>query len=472
MDTKKQQVFTEIMQGILQNPYSGIIMVDTEGNVTIINQTYLELLGGLKEEEVLNRHVTEITPHSRLPEVLQTKEVHLADHWRVNDHDTIVFRMPLYRDGEMIGAMGQSLVLDAAGVRILSKKLRDLEGQLAQYKDVISSIYSSKYTFADIVGVSEKLRIIKQMAVRAAITGSTVLIQGESGTGKELFAHAIHQSSSRSEHPFVRVNCAAMPDQLLESELFGYEEGAFTGARKGGKPGKFELAHRGVIFLDEIGDMPLAMQSKLLTVLQEREVERVGGNKPFCVDVQIIAATNRDLQDMIKQGAFREDLFFRLNVVSIHVPTLRERREDLPLLVNYLMPKLNCRMHTQVEKVAPETLDLLGAYDWPGNVRELENLLERAINMADLHRQGCLLPEHFPYLANLLPAAEQIPISVDNLAEAVERTERATIMRVLAAAGNNKARAARILGINKSVLYRKLDKYGLLNPKDRGGTVR
>ncbi len=466
METKKQQVFTEIMQGILQNPYTGIIMVDNEGYITIINQTYLELLE-LKEEDALNRHVTEVTPHSRLPEVLQTKEVHLADHWRVNDHDTIVFRMPLYRDGNMIGAMGQSLVLDAAGVKILSKKLRDLEGQLAVYKDVLSSIYSSKYSFADIVGVNPQLRHIKNLAVRAANSGSTVLIQGESGTGKELFAHAIHQASPRAESPFVRVNGAALPEHLLESEMFGYEEGAFTGARKGGKQGKFELAHRGVLFLDEIGDMPLAMQSKLLSVLQEREIERVGGTKPIRVDVQIIAATNRELQDMVSKGKFREDLFYRLNVITINVPALRERREDIPLLVKYLVPKLNHRMHTQVGKIAPETIDFLSRYDWPGNVRELENLLERAINVADLNRQDCLAPEHFPFLASLLSLPMQTQISVDNLGEAVEQTEKATILRVLAATNNNKAKAARILGINKSVLYRKLDKYGLLNQKNQ-----
>lgn len=465
METKKQQVFTEIMQGILQNPYTGIIMVDNEGYITIINQTYLELLG-LKESDAINRHVTEVTPHSRLPEVLETKEVHLADHWRVNEHDTIVFRMPLYRDGQMIGAMGQSLVLDAAGVKILSKKLRDLEGQLAVYKDVLSSIYSSKYSFADIVGVNQQLRHIKNLALRAANSGSTVLIQGESGTGKELFAHAIHQASPRAESPFVRVNCAAMPEHLLESEMFGYEEGAFTGARKGGKPGKFELAHRGVIFLDEIGDMPLAMQSKLLAVLQEREMERVGGTKPIRVDVQIIAATNRDLQDMVIKGKFREDLFYRLNVVTINVPALRDRREDIPLLVKYLVPKLNRRMHTQVEKIAPETTEFLSRYDWPGNVRELENLLERAINVADLHQQDCLTQEHFPFLASLLSLPMQTHTSVDNLGEAVEQTEKATILRVLVATGNNKARAARILGINKSVLYRKLEKYGLLNKRD------
>jgi len=464
METNKQQVFTEIMQGILQNPYTGIIMVDCEGHIIIINQTYLELLGR-KYEDVINRHVSEVTPHSRLPEVLETKEVHLADHWRVNDHDTIVFRMPIYRNGKMIGAMGQSLVLDAAGVKILSKKLREMEGELAVYKDVLSSIYRSKYSFADIVGINEQLRHIKNLALRAANSGSTVLILGESGTGKELFAHAIHQASPRNEFPFVRVNCAAVPEHLLESELFGYEEGAFTGARRGGKPGKFELVHRGVLFLDEIGDMPLAMQSKLLAVLQEREFERVGGTKPTHVDVQILAATNRDLQDMVKKGKFREDLFYRLNVITINVPALRERREDIPLLVKYLVAKLNRRIHTQVEKIAPETIEYLSLYDWPGNVRELENMLERAINIADVNQQVCLVPEHFPLPTSLLPRALQAPVSVDNLWEAVEQTEKATILRVLEATGNNKAKASRILGVNKSVLYRKLDKYGLLNHK-------
>lgn len=471
MDNNKQQAFNEIMQGILDNPYIGIIMVDTEGNVTIINQTYLEILG-TTEEQVLNKPVTDVTPHSRLPEVLETKEVHLADHWRVNEHDTIVFRMPLYKDGELIGAMGQSLVLDAAGVRILSKKLREIEGELAVYKDVLSSIYSSKYTFADIVGLDEQLRNLKTLAMRAANTGSTVLIQGESGTGKELFAQAIHSASPRSDHPFVRVNCAALPDNLLESELFGYEEGAFTGARKGGKPGKFELANRGTIFLDEIGDMPLAMQAKLLIVLQEREIERVGGTKPIAVDVQVICATNRDLRDMVKKGYFREDLFYRLNVVTLNVPSLRDRRCDIPLLVKYLVPKLNRRMHTQVQKISTETMKLLTSYDWPGNVRELENLLERAINLADLNRESCLVPEHFPFLSALATSAGQMVIQVDNLNEAVEQVEKATIQRVLATAGNNKARAARMLGINKSVLYRKLEKYGLLDQRELNQAIQ
>lgn len=460
METAKKEIFIEILDGILENPYIGIILVDTEGNINKVNNTYLELLG-LTEEDVMNKHVLEVTPHSRLPEVLRTKEVHLADHWPVNNHDTIVFRMPLYKDGKLIGAMGQSLVLDAAGVKILSKKLKELEGELAVYKDVVSSIYSSKYSFDSIVGEDINLRNVKSVAQRAAVTGSTILITGESGTGKDLFANAIHQASPRTAEAFIRVNCAALPDSLLESELFGYDEGAFTGARKGGKPGKFELANRGTIFLDEIGDMPLTMQSKLLIVLQEREIERVGGTKPIQVDVQVIAATNRNLTEMIKKGTFREDLYYRLNVVTLQVPALRKRPEDISLLVEYLLPKLNQRMHSQVHNVSPEALHLLCSYDWPGNVRELENLLERAINLADLNQEECLKSQHFPTLSRLAALPAFHFEAVDNLNEAVQRVEQATIKRILLQTNNNKAQTAKILGLNKSVLYRKLKKYNL-----------
>jgi len=464
-DLKKNEAFIEILDGIMENPHIGIITVDTLGMINKVNKTYLDLLG-LKEEKVLNKHIHEVTPHSRLPEVLRTREVHLADHWLVNGHDTIVFRMPLYKDGKLIGAMGQSLVLGAAGAKVLSKKLKDLERELTVYKNVVSSIYSSKYCFESIVGEDASLRNVKSIAQRASNTGSTVLILGESGTGKELFANAIHKASSRTNRPFVRVNCAALPDNLLESELFGYEEGAFTGARKGGKPGKFEMANHGTIFLDEIGDMPLAMQAKLLIVLQEREVERVGGTKPIRVDVQVIAATNRNLEDMMKKGKFREDLYYRLNVVTLNVPSLRERPQDIYLLINYLLPKLSQRLLTQVEKVSEEALQLLCSYDWPGNVRELENLLERAINLADLNQDSCLSPEYFPSLSRLVvqPLQSIQPVDVegiDNLGEAVRKMEEETIRRVLERTHNNKAQTAKILGLNKSVLYRKLRKYQL-----------
>lgn len=467
MEDLKNEVFTEILDGIMENPYIGIITVDALGNINKVNNTYLEILG-LKGEDVLHKHILEVTPHSRLPEVLKTREVHFADHWRVNGHDTIVFRMPLYKNEKLIGALGQSLVLGTAGVKILSKKLKELERELIVYKDVVSSIYSSKYCFDDIVGEDETLRNVKSIAQRASNTGSTVLIMGESGTGKELFANAIHSASPRKDGPFVRVNCAAVPDNLLESELFGYEEGAFTGARKGGKLGRFEIANCGMIFLDEIGDMPLTMQAKLLNVLQEREIERLGGTKPIRVDVQVIAATNRNLEDMMKKGKFREDLYYRLNVVTLNIPSLRKRPQDIYRLVNYLLPKLNQRLHTQIEKVSEEALHFLSCYDWPGNVRELENLLERAINLADLNQDPCLSHGHFPSLSRLVvqPVLSIEPIGVesnDNLGEAVEKMEAETIWRVLQKTHNNKAQTAKILGLNKSVLYRKLRKYNLIS---------
>ncbi|MDH7498612.1 MAG: sigma 54-interacting transcriptional regulator [Syntrophomonadaceae bacterium] len=455
--------YSRIIGGLVDNPYVGLVIVDVEGRVTLINDTYLGILG-LKRDEVVGRHITEITPHSKLPQVLATEEVHLADYWPVNGHDLIVTRMPIYRDGKLIGAVGKSLFLDLNGVEVLVSKLGEVEKELAVYKDAVSSAYKPRYCFDHIVGNSPELVRNKALAERLAQTGSTVLITGESGTGKELFAHAIHHASPRRRAPFVRVNCAAMPENLLESELFGYEEGAFTGARKGGKPGKFELANRGTIFLDEIGDMPLAMQAKLLIVLQEREVERVGGSKPIRCDVHVIAATNRRLEDLVREGRFREDLYYRLNVVSLNIPPLRQRLDDIPPLLKALVPKLNQRLATKIEGATPDALRLLRSHDWPGNVRELENLLERAIILADLSGETVLMPQHFPSLQRLHHAQEQqqeTTAGVSTLAAAVEQVEKTMIQRALAESGNNKARAARMLGLHISVLYRKLHRYGL-----------
>ncbi|WP_088227522.1 sigma 54-interacting transcriptional regulator [Desulfosporosinus sp. FKB] len=452
----KNEIFVEILNGIMENPYIGIIIVDTEGCIKKVNKTYLGILN-MNETDVLNKHILEIIPHSKLPEVLKTREVQLPNYWTAKGQDPVAFRTPLYSEGKLIGAMEQSLVY--------------LEREIAACKEISGSIYCAKYCFENIVGKDETLRKIKSLALRASRTRSTVLIMGESGTGKELFANAIHKAGPRTNYPFVRVNCAALPDNLLESELFGYEEGAFTGARKGGKPGKFEIANHGTIFLDEIGDMPLAMQAKLLIVLQEREVERVGGTKPIRVDVQVIAATNRNLEQMVKRGKFRADLYYRLNVVTLNIPSLRERPKDIILLVNYLLPQLNKRLHTRVEKISQEGILLLCNYDWPGNVRELENLLERAINLADFNQDSCLTPQYFPSLmrpaVQLEPATQPVEIetreSVDNLEEAIGKIEVETIKRVLQKTHNNKAQTAKILGLNKSVLYRKLKKYNFMS---------
>ena len=320
--------------------------------------------------------------------------MHLADYWPVNGHDTIVARFPIYFEGELLGAIGKSLFLELSEAQILVKKMIELEEELAWYRDAVSSVYQAKYCFDTIVGQNEELQKLKSMAEdwlkRARPSSLRKVVQG-----KKLFA-TIHQASPRAHAPFVRVNCVALPENLLESELFGYEEGAFTGARKGGKPGKFELAHRGTIFLDEIGDMPLSMQAKLLTVLQEREVERIGGTKPIRIDVQVLAATNRNLEELVQEGAFREDLYYRLNVVNLRIIPLRQRLDDIPLLVEALLPEINQRLRTRVKQISPGAVQLLRSYQWPGNVRELENLLERAIVLADLNDDKVLNEEHFP----------------------------------------------------------------------------
>lgn len=342
----------------------------------------------------------------------------------------------------------------------------------------------------EIYGSSEAISKARALSVRAARGDSTVLITGESGTGKEVFAQTIHALSDRRNGPFVSVNCAAIPETLMETELLGYASGAFTGATKGGKPGKFELANRGSIFLDEIGDMSLSLQAKLLRVVQDRTVERVGGVKGTPVDVRIIAATNHDLTRLVAERRFRLDLYYRLNVISINLPPLRERPEDIPAICRRSLVKLNARCGTDVRAVASEAMKALLTYDWPGNVRELENVLERALNLVDGDVIGL---EHLPdYVlrvsrdsrdggsggAGLFPsevagsdtgAASARELGGETLESLLWRVERERLAETLEASGGNKAKAARKLGISRSAFYEKLARYGLDSVK--GGQV-
>jgi transcriptional regulator with PAS, ATPase and Fis domain len=313
--------------------------------------------------------------------------------------------------------------------------------------------------FRALAGESAAVAELRRQGALVARSAATVLLLGETGTGKEVMARAIHQASGRRAGPFVAVNCAAVPDGLLEAEFFGYADGAFTGARRGGKPGKFELAAGGTLFLDEIGDLALPLQAKLLRVLQEREVERVGGSRPIRVDVRVIAASNRDLQELVAAGAFRADLYFRLNVVSLVLPPLREHLEDLPVLVKHIGRRLRGEA---MPAVAPRALALLQRYTWPGNVRELENVLERAVTLGD---GGPIGPELLPpalvgeALAGAGPAgAGPGPVSIAGGAwrRRKRETERDALLGALAQTQGNKAAAARLLGLSRSQFYEKL----------------
>ncbi|MGM0403106.1 MAG: sigma-54 interaction domain-containing protein, partial [Thermodesulfobacteriota bacterium] len=339
--------------------------------------------------------------------------------------------------------------------------------ELKYYKGEVMRLKGSRYNFKNIIGNSQMLVQAKELAKMAASSMSNVLIRGESGTGKELFAHAIHDCSLRRYGAFIRVNCAAIPAGLLESELFGYEGGAFTDAKKGGKPGKFELAQGGTLFLDEIGDMPPEMQAKLLRVLQEKEVERLGGDRVIQLDIRLIAATNRDLEEMIKKEEFRQDLYYRLNVLKIEIPPLREIKEDIELLSEKILQELNEELGTTVKKVDPEVIDILQAYDWPGNMRELKNVLERAVAV-NMGRESVIRKNHLPIY--LLDLGKNKTVTgffgfknpdEFSLREILESTEKKAIESALKKTGNNRKKAAELLGIHRSGLYQKMNKYGI-----------
>lgn len=314
---------------------------------------------------------------------------------------------------------------------------------------------------AMIIGSSPGIVAARSLARRAARGDSNVLLLGETGVGKEVFARAIHEAGRRAHGSFVVVNCAAVPESLMESELFGYEEGAFTGALRTGRPGKFEQASGGTIFLDEIGDMPLMLQAKVLRAIQERTIERLGGAREIPVDARLIAATNKNLHEMVATGEFREDLYYRLDVITITIPPLRERKQDMPEIVDYFLKRLNKVCHTCVKGIHPTVMDAFLRHTWPGNLRELENVLERGLNLTDGDE---IHPEDIPIYFWETPTS-QPDVSAGfrgpGLDDSLAAHERAILAAALRAAGNNRTRAARMLNISRSGLYKKLRRYGI-----------
>ncbi len=445
-----------LLSDVLETKTMTALIVCKDGSVRYINKTYLDILGK-KEEEVVGKYVGDITPGTHTLIVLKTGKASIGYNWSVNGYNMIASAIPLIQNGEVVACFAYSLFMDIWDAKDL---VDNLMSELNMYRDEVHSLYSARYSFAEIIGEAKNIQSVKFLAQKASLHPSiTVLITGESGTGKELFAQAIHKASSRSRMPFVRVNCAAIPENLLEAELFGYAEGAFTGARKGGTPGKFEIANGGTIFLDEIGEMSLSMQSKLLVFLQEREFERVGSHHPIRVNVRVIAATNRDLDEMVAQQKFREDLYYRLNVLIIEIPPLRERLEDIPLLANYLMSKLNMELKGDVTSISDEALDLISKYQWPGNIRELVNVLQRAMLMADMDNCQTITTQHlfFMKINNEKVDAE----SSNNLRSLMRDYEKQILAKTLAGTNYNKTKAANILGIDQSWLHKKAKQYGL-----------
>ncbi|EEM17015.1 MULTISPECIES: sigma-54-dependent Fis family transcriptional regulator [Bacillus] len=440
--------------------YEGIAIVDENGVIQMFNDTYSRFVG-VSKEEAIGQLAENVIENTRLPVVLKTGVPERNQVHRLQGQNLVVHRMPIWKQGRVIGAVG---MLIHEGISDIYKILERFDQKDSAVKPLFSKPKKKQIRFEDILGESQTISETKKMARKAAGSKASVLITGESGVGKEQFARAIHDTGITKNGPFISVNCAAIPDNLLESELFGYAEGAFTGAKKNGKAGKFELANHGTLFLDEIGDMSLLTQVKILRVLQEREIERIGGTHPIPVDFRLIAATNKDLKQMVREGTFREDLYHRLHVIPIHIPPLRFRKQDIPLIVEEHLQKL-CQMYGAKEKTLDkEVLRLMFHYNWPGNVRELINVLERLFALSDdVHIRAKDLPEEFYYRdmeqKKLVPMIQSLPAKQEAMKVVREEEERGLIERVLKEAKGNKSKAAALLGISRATLYNKLSRF-------------
>ena len=446
----------EMLEMILDSIHNGVIVTDPEGYITHFNKPYGRFLG-VDPEAQIGRHVTEVIENTRMHIVAKTGKAEINQRHRIKGQDMVVQRIPIKKDGEVIAVFGQVMFKHVRDVQRLAKQLSLLESKIEFYEQELISLRSTRYTFDSIIGTSPSILSLKKEALKAASTHLPVLITGESGTGKELFAQAIHHASPRKLHPFVRINCPAIPRDLLESELFGYEKGAFTGARSGGKPGKFEIARRGTAFLDEIGDLPLEMQPKLLRILEEKEFERVGGTSLIRADFRLISASNQMLEEMLSEGRFRKDLFYRLNVVPIHIPPLRERRDDILPLAHHFLQEITRDAGVGEISLDPQAEKASLHYDWPGNVRELSNVIERVISSLEGDTiRLCDLPF---YLYRSRKGSPELNGTA--LRNVQTRAEKEAIRYALVSADYNKARAARLLGIHRTLLYKKMKKYDL-----------
>ncbi len=449
-----------LLSAVINSTQDAISVVDHLGKGLLINPAYTRLIG-LSETEVIGRPATvDIAEGESVHlRVLRTKKPVKNAAMKVGPmkRPVVVNGSPIIVDGELRGSV--ALIRDVSEIIQLTE-------ELDRIRNIVKG-FRSKYSFDDVIAESPLMMQAVEQGKQVASAPVTVLLRGESGTGKELFAHAIHYASLRRHKPFVRVNCAALPKTLLESELFGYVEGAFTGAKKGGKKGFFQEADGGTLFLDEIGVMDLSVQASLLRVLQEQEITRVGDTKPLPIDVRVIAATNVSLEQMVAEGKFREDLYYRLNVIPIFIPPLRQRPEDLPKLCSHLLQKLNQDFGRSVAGVDDEVMRRFSIYKWPGNVRELENVLGRAIINMNFHDRT-IHSQHVPPLGwgvNSSSLVESFPPqrkSAQTLQEAVEKAEVEAIRHALEQAGYNKTQAAILLGISIRGLYYKMHKYGLL----------
>lgn len=446
----------DIFHHFLTNPYEGITVVDREAVLRYLSPVHERFFGHARGD-ALGRSVEDVIENTRLHVVARNGVAEIGQVQEMRDVTRVVNRLPILRDGEIVGAIGRVMFKAPEEVHELSRQISSLRAEVDYYKKELVGLRHRTFGLDEIVGESEPIRRLKQDIRKVAPLDVPVFVSGESGSGKELVAHAIHNLSRRVQRPMVVVNCGALPATLVESELFGYEAGAFTGARREGRAGKFEMADRSSLFLDEIGDMPLETQVKLLRVIESGGFERVGSNRARTTNFRLISATNRDLKRLIAEDEFRADLYFRINGVTLRVPPLRERASDIPLLVRHFVQRIGQRIGSAVRRVHPKALDLLQGASWPGNVRQLHHEVQRAMIFADgvelTARDFRTLEEAETSAAVPAPAPAAGSATIR---QTVGNVELALIREALERHQGNKKKVAEELGISRSYLYKKL----------------
>lgn len=448
------------LDAIIESSYDGIYITDCKGKTLKVNSAY-ERISGIKREDLLNKNVYDLVERGMFSEVV-TKEVvktkkSVSKLQSIKDKQRVlVTGSPIFNDKGLVEIVVTN-VRDLSTLYDLKEKLEKARKLTKDYETQIEKLKAREWELNNVIAHSFDMKKILKTASQISDVNSTVLIQGESGVGKEIVAKIIHKGSRKSTMPFIKVNCGAIPENLLEAELFGYEKGAFTGAKYTGKPGLFELANEGTVFLDEIGEMPLNLQVKLLRVLQDKEFFRVGGTNPIKVDFRIIAATNRNLENMISKGEFRKDLYYRLNVIPLYIPPLRERPEDIPPLIFYFLNKYN-NLYNRKKTITPETIEILNNYQWPGNVRELQNIIERLVVTveSDIIKTSDL-PENLIDPENEI--LKEIHVnSIIPLEEALEELEKQLVEKAYRRYRSS-YKVAKVLNISQPTAYRRIKKY-------------
>ena len=457
----------EFMEMILEC-IPGLLCIDNDGKITYVNDKMLKYKNCTREQ-MLGRHIMDFFPYTRMIENMEEERDTIEFYQgNVTSKDAVEASVHyvLRKDGKRVGLMTYDIFQELNEFEQFVRMYGELDDKIKYYREELKEYRITKYSIEDIVGGSEKIKRLKSEIRNAAKTSSTVLITGETGTGKELVAHSIHDLSKRRSNKFVKLNITNLPPSLIESELFGYEAGSFTGAVKSGKKGRFEEANNGTLFIDEIETLPLEMQPKLLRVLQEREIERIGSNESTQINVRIVSATNENLEEMVQNRTFRKDLFYRLEVIKINVPPLRERKEDIRLLAEHFIREYNMTSGANITGITDAAVAKLEKYDWPGNVRELKNVIERAMGAA----YNNIVDEDSIQIADIGEVENSsgmksiingfnVDFNADNpIEEAKRQAECALIKQALEATGGNKKKAADMLKIARPLLYQKMER--------------